>query len=729
SLWIGTDGGGLHRLRDGKFTTYTTKEGLANDFVYTVYEDLSGTIWIGTEEGVTRLEKGILTSFTTQDGLSDNFVLSIYGTRDGSLWLGTNGGGLNRWKGGRFSTYTTEDGLPHNTVWALYEDAEGTLWISTLAGVTRFRDGQFSPFTTDDGLSSDEITAFTEDPTGTLWMGTYTGELNRVKDGRVLETYTAKDGLANNAVLDLHADAQGTLWFSTLEGGLHRLRDGQLTSFTTHDGLFNDTIYRILEDRRGNLWLTSSQGLFVLSKQQLDAYAQNDRAVLTPTVYDQSDGLKSREFMGGPQPAGWRSRDGKLWLPTVKGTAMIDPAHLRHNAHPPQVLIERAAANNETIPLTDTASLQAGQDKFEFHYVGLSLLVPEKVRYRYMLEGVDETWVDAGPRREAYYTNLKPGAYTFKVIASNNDGVWSEQEATVSFYLRPYFHQTPLFYALCALGLLLATFIIYRLRVRRLKQREKELIQLVEARTRDLRQEKERTELALQETEKARREAEQQKDIAENAKAVIEEQAVKLQEMSIIKTRFFNNISHEFRTPLTLNIGPLENALMGAYGPVNDDLKKQLEVMLRNSRLLLRLINQLLDVAKLESGNMGLHMRRGNLAELLEGVVLSFTAFAERKSITLDFSAEHDPLSFNFDPSHLEKVFFNLLSNAVKFTPEQGRVTVSTYEGAPGANGIEGETVIIRFKDTGPGIPAEDASYIFDRFHQVDGTISKVQEG
>ncbi|HMB90376.1 MAG TPA: ATP-binding protein, partial [Rhodothermales bacterium] len=376
--------------------------------------------------------------------------------------------------------------------------------------------------------------------------------------------------------------------------------------------------------------------------------------------------------------------------------------------------------NDHVLSLTETTALPPGEDRVAFRYAGLSLLAPKKVRYRYMLEGADPNWIEAGTRREAFYTNLTPGTYTFRVMARNNDGIWSDEAASVTFHLRPYFYQRPIFYVLAVLGLLLLAFLTYNLRVRHLKSREKELVELVAARTHDLREEKEKTEQAL-------RVAQEQKVIAQAARAVIEKQAEQLQEMDRIKTRFFNNISHEFRTPLTLNIGPLENALMGVYGPVDGELRRRLEIMLRNARLLLRLINQLLDISKLESGRMCLQMHEANMVALIEGIVLSFTAFAEQKNLTIDFAASEDDFTFYFDADHIEKVFFNLLSNAVKFTPKGERIAVSVAAGAPTAAGQA--TVEIRVRDNGPGIPQHELPHIFDRFHQVDGTISTVQEG
>lgn len=720
SLWIGTDGGGLNRLQDGKFTIYTTHEGLGHDFANTVYEDVEGALWIGTEGGVSRLQEGVFTTFTTADGLSNDFVMSLYGTRDGSVWIGTDDG-LNRYQNGVITSYSTRDGLPATAIYALFADADDALWMATSKGLVRYQDDTFTTFTTEDGLTDNIITAIAQGPDGSLWVGTYTRGLMQLLNGKVIATYSHTNGLESDFVLAIHPDADGTVWFSTREGGMNRLRDGHLTTYTTRDGLHNDTVLHILEDKRGHLWMSSSRGLFALSKTQFDQYDVGDRTTLASVVYDRSAGLKSQEFMGGTQPAGWQRADGSLWFPlSGGGIAGIDPARIKRNIQPPLIVLEEAASKDHVLSLTEMTSLPPGEDRVAFRYAGLSLLAPKKVRYRYMLEGADPTWIEAGTRREAFYTNLEPGTYTFRVMARNNDGIWSDEAASVTFRLRPYFYQRPIFYVFSILGFLLLAFLGYNLRVRHLKSREKELVELVEARTHDLREEKEKTEQALHV-------AQEQKNIAQEARAVIEKQAEQLQEMDRIKTRFFNNISHEFRTPLTLNIGPLENALMGVYGPVDGELRRRLEIMLRNSRLLLRLINQLLDISKLESGRMRLRLHEGDMVALLEGIVLSFTAFAEQKNLTIDFATSEEDVTFYFDADHIEKVFFNLLSNAVKFTPEGERIAVSVAAGTPTPAGEA--TVEIRVHDNGPGIPAAALPHIFDRFHQVDGTISTVQEG
>ncbi|WP_457652408.1 ATP-binding protein [Rhodocaloribacter sp.] len=700
SLWIGTDGGGLNRLRESKFVSFGTPENLSNDFVYSVYEDAEGAMWVGTEGGVNRIADGSVTTLTTRDGLSHDVVSSVYGDGRGTLWFGTMGWGLNRYADGRFTHYTTKDGLAHNFVSSLFDNGRGTLWVGTDGGVSRFREGRFENITTEEGLSGNYVTALLEDRAGVLWVGTFDGGLNRIEDG-VITHFTEADGLGSNTVLSFYEDGEGVLWIGTYRGGLSRLKDGRFTTFTVQDGLYNDSIYRILEDEQGRFWMSSNRGIFRVDRQALTAYAEGAAEAVRSVVYTRGDGLRSREMNGGVQPAGWKSRDGRLWFPSVNGVAMIDPAHIRRNEIPPPVVIEEVVAGGgERLPPHAFAELSPGQDRIEFQFAGLSFVAPEEVTYKYRLDGYDETWSGPTSRHTATYTNLDPGRYTFHVLARNGDGVWSTTEAAFSFYLKPFFYQTTWFYVLCFLGLIGLVVAGHRVRVNRLKARQRELEHLVDARTQDLR----------------------------TAKDQIEAQANKLRDLDRFKSRFFANISHEFRTPLTLMVGPLENALYGSYGALPEPLKNQMQIMLRNALRLLRLINQLLDLSKLESGKMHLKTRPRNLVELIEGIVFSFTAFAEQKGIALAFTTTSEQIELYYEPDKLEKVFFNLLSNAVKFTPSGGTIRVSVTELPPDAGAPDG-CVEVRVQDTGIGIPAEHLPYVFDRFRQVDDSNTREHEG
>lgn len=704
SLWIGTQRSGLIRLQDGKFTTFTEDEGLGSNSVYSVVEAANGDMWVGTMGGgVARIRDGQITKHSTETGFPSDHIAGLYASQDGSVWIGALGVGLIQHKHGSFRRYTQKDGLPDDRIYNIYEDSQGVLWMGSYKqGLVRYDGRRFLTYTTEDGLTDNAVTAIEEGPDGYLWFGTFRGGLNLMKDGVVIHTYTTENGLPQNYVTSLHRDDDGVLWIATQEGGLTRLKDGRLTTITTEDGLFNNSILQILEDKSGRLWMSSNRGLFRLPKADIHAVMDKRAESVEPIVYDRSDGLRSTEFNGGAQPAGWTDSDGRLWFVSTGGLVRVDPDNMPVNTTAPPVVIERVLAMNDPIRTDTTVVLSPGRNKLEFDFVGLSYLAGSEVEYKYRLDGVDDEWVEAGTRRQAFYTNLPPGDYTFRVMARNADGVWSKEAATFSFYLKPFFYETIWFFLLMFVALTLGGVALYKLRVRHLKVRQKELEEIVDARTRDLREEKEKVE---------------------KAKAVIEEQADQLRELDRLKTRFFSNISHEFRTPLTLNIGPLENALTGLYGPVPDVLKKQLQIMLRNARRLLRLINQLLDLSKLESGRMELQKKRINIVQFVEGVVFSFTAFTEQNQIDLGFVSEMDDQPVTFDPEAMEKVFFNLLSNAVKFTPAGGSIDVEV------AKMSDGEHVEIRVRDTGSGIPEKDLPYIFDRFRQAEGSSSSVQQG
>jgi PAS domain S-box-containing protein len=487
SLWIGTYGGGLNRLRDGRFTAYSTKQGLINDMVWSVQQSTDGSIWLGTSAGLSRFKDGAFTSYTTADGLSNNVVRALYQDRSGDLWIGTNGG-LNRFRDGKFTRITTKDGLVHDIVRTLLEDSAGSLWIGTRGGgISRLRHGKLTNFTTADGLSSNTVWAIHETSDGALWFSTNAG-LNRFKDGK-FSIFSSKESHSTDSLRAIYEDREGVFWIGSYGGGLHRFKNGKFTSYTANDGLFDNVVFDVLEDGNENLWMSCNKGIFYVSKRELNQFAEGSRQTLRTVSFGSADGMKSSECNGSSQPAALKDRDGRLWFPTIKGAVVINPGHLYRNLRPPPVIIERAIVDKEPVDTRNSAELRPGRGELEFQYTALSFVAPQNVRFRYKLVGWDKEWIEAGTRRVAFYTNIPPGEYQFKVMACNNDGVWSDDRASFAFYLKPHFYETSVFYGLSGLALVALAACVYRLRVRRLRIREKELELRVEERTLELQSE------------------------------------------------------------------------------------------------------------------------------------------------------------------------------------------------------------------------------------------------
>ncbi len=478
-LWAGLNSGGLLRLRDTRFTTYTPTEGLSHNIAWSVTQDSEGAMWIATHKGLNRLKDGKIRVYTKADGLADDGVGAVLADRQGNIWAGT-GHGLSRLHHGVWRTFKTSDGLPNDSLLALFEDNHGALWVGTHGGAARFAEEHFLPaYTTADGLASNIVRSIYQDHAGHMWIGTSAG-LCELRGNR-FACHGPADGLAGPMILAIYEDQQGALWIGTASG-LTRYLNGRFASFTQRDGLISDAILSIQEDQRGRLWMSSNKGIFFVEKQQFDELQTGRRSMLTPVGFGRSDGMKIAECDGGFQPAGWKSSDGRLWFPTLRGVVVADPG--RDSTAPPVVLTGLQVNHH---PLAPGGSWDLGGGDLEFHYAALTFHTPEQVHYRYKLEGVDAGWVEAGSRREAFYTLVPPGTYRFLVVAASREGVWNPAPAEITIRLRPHFYQTRWFQVLA--GLLFVTLgpAIFYLRVHALKIRQTELETLVEERTGQLR--------------------------------------------------------------------------------------------------------------------------------------------------------------------------------------------------------------------------------------------------
>ena len=470
NLWLGTDSGGLHVLRDQKFTTYTTADGLSGNFARCVFQSSAGELWIGTDgAGLNRRTSTGFAHYSTAEGLSSNVILSLAGGAEGDLWIGTPNG-LNLLHQGRMKRFTSADGLPDDFIRSLYTDHDGSLWIGTRHGLAHLAGGKFTTFSSMDGLGSDFIGAILRSPSasgplsGPLWIGTSAG-LSRLQNDAFTNA-TVQQGLSDNTVTAIDQDTQGTLWLGTNGRGLNRLSEkAAIRAFPSSSQGLPGTIYGVLEDAAGRLWLSAKTGIFRVSIAALNGYASGAAHAIAVDAYGTADGMNIRECSGGGHPAAWKLADGSLWFATLDGVSFIDPAHAPENRVPPPVEIEKVLVDDQVRSLDGELTIKPGANRLEFQYAGLSYVAPQKVEYRYQLEGFDRGWIEAGTRRAAFYTNLPPGSYHFRVLAANNDGVWNTTGASFGLRLMPHYYQTWWFYSALALALMVLGYLVYRWRV------------------------------------------------------------------------------------------------------------------------------------------------------------------------------------------------------------------------------------------------------------------------
>jgi signal transduction histidine kinase/ligand-binding sensor domain-containing protein len=501
SLWIGTSDG-IVRLRKGEFSRYRTRDGLSHSQVLALWLDREGALWSGTKNGLDQFADGKAAPFTTNEGLSSNDSGPVLEDREGRIWVGTLDRGLNVIQGERIQKITQRNGLLSDRVLSLALGRADDIWVGTSAGVNRIVKGRVvAAYDMRSGISG-EIRSLFVDESGAVWAADGDEVLrldgNRFVSVNALRQATASiphaiplfEGSDNPGLLGLAAGRAmfseleithpvesiffdkrtDSLWLGTLGSGLLRLRGSSVAHIYAKDGLFDTRIYGILPDSRGDLWLASSKGIFRLSQSELNDFADGKRTSVQS--YPFSTGQLHFECKAGVQPAACRARDGRLWFSTSSGLIVIDPNRISGNPVAPPAAITALVANGRRIDGSLSPRLQANEaNNLEIRYAGLSFINPEKVTFRYRLSGYERNWVDAGVRREAFYTNLPPGDFDFEVQAQNADGIWSTSPAALRFTIEPRWYQHRWFLPLIALSLGLAVLATVRLRLRQMRTR------------------------------------------------------------------------------------------------------------------------------------------------------------------------------------------------------------------------------------------------------------------
>jgi len=717
-LWIGTTGGGLNKLNKNKlcFTSYIhnpfDKNRLNGAPTNCFYEENDSTIWVGTGSGGINVMNRNSEEFVGYKydpaqprGLVTNIVHQIIKDRNGIVWVGTGIGlfklltRIDRPGGPIFEKYFNDPGdassLSHNSINSICEDKFGALWFGTSDGISILTseeqnksDPKFLIYRNDpdnlESISDNYINQIFEDKFGEIWIATNRGGINKYK--RDTDSFIRYKHDPNNVksinsdlILCIYEDNAGKMWFGTGDGicKLNRATH-KFNRYSRKDGLAGEIVFGILEDDEKRLWLSTNKGI-----------SRFNPTDITFKNFDENDGLLKGGYY---RRAYLKTKTGEFLFGGLNGFNLFHPDSIKENTHIPTIVITDFQLNNISVSIgldsltnrtilsrsiveTREIELKYDDKKISFEFSALDFHIPKKNRYAYMLEGFDDSWnyTDA-TRRLVTYTNLDPGDYIFKVKGSNNDGHWNEEGVSLSLIILPPWWATSWAYILYALIILSIIFFTWKLQLKRIRIKHE-------------------YEMSKFETEK-------------------------LHEIDELKSKFFANISHEFRTPLTLILGPIKQIIEQIK---DNKTKSELKIVQRNARRLHGMVNQLLDLSKLESGKMKLETSRRNIIPLLKGLVLSFASFTERKRITLNFNSEIEELLVFIDKEKIEKIITNLLSNALKFTPEGGNIDFNVVK--------RSEEVMLVIKDSGIGIANERLEKIFDRFYQVDGSHTREQEG
>lgn len=498
-LWIGTENQGIYRVHDGKTNHFGAADGLSSDAVQNFYEDHEGNIWVATSRGIDRFHETPVISFSIREGLTAEDVDSVFAAHDGSVWIG-NTQALDVLREGKLSAITAREGLPGRLITSLFEDHQGRMWVGVDDGLTVYEHGRFQPVNRPDGTPLGVVVAITEDlyhdiwaavtraplvhikdlhvaeelspriprisslaadPTGGVWLGLADGDLAEYRQGHL---ETKPTGL-KQPLRNLLAESDGSVWAASPKGAV-LWKDGKAQVLDSHNGIPCDEIYALIKDARGALWLDTRCGFVVIAASELQRWWLHPEVTLTTKTLDVFDGAQPGLTNFRPEVS--KTPDGKLWFANENILQMVDPQRLEGNRVPPPVHVEQIIADHRKYQADNEFRLPVRTRDIEIDYAALSLVVPEKVHFRYKLEGHDTDWQDPQGRRQAFYSDLPPGNYHFRVIASNNDGVWNDAGGAASFNIPPAFYQTTWFRVSCVLAAGAILWLLYALRLRRM---------------------------------------------------------------------------------------------------------------------------------------------------------------------------------------------------------------------------------------------------------------------
>ncbi len=502
NLWVATYRKGIFRLIDGLVLNYSQAEGLSSDVITSVTQIGKNSFLIADEAGTINLLKdGIISRYQTKTKIPRDRLKNIYYDSNKNIWVSTYSGLIKISNDGTEKLYSPSTGFPSITIRLTFEDNQGNIWIGTRSdGLYRLKsDGSYESYNHNNGLSSNYIMAVTQDNLGRIIVATKNG-LNIIESNRIVKHITTEQGLPSNFAFNVHIDDQNVFWLSSNDGILRIENDDSIFVFNIQNGLFDNTLFDILEDDSGFFWIPTDIGIVRMSKDELNAFAKGNAESYSYMVFDRSDGMRNQRCMGATKSL--KAHDGRMFFTTNGGVSIIDPKSFSTEEIPMNLIIENIVASGQVLPYSSTIVVPPASMRLQFNFTAIHLKSPEKIEFKYRLEPFDEHWIEAGKEREARYTNIRPGTYTFTIMAKNPNGVWIDETEKTTVIIKANWWQTTWFNILSAIVLASAIFGIYKLRTRSIKRQKTELERIVMERTKQIANQKEELERQSVEMEK-----------------------------------------------------------------------------------------------------------------------------------------------------------------------------------------------------------------------------------
>lgn len=690
SLWLTNYKGGIIQLKDGLFVNYGQTAALRGKVVNSIVEIKPNHYLIGFDNGaIDQLVNGQIKPFETKQNLKNSRIRHLLKDSRENLWISSYNGLLKIEPNGKEYFYHPKNGFPSSKIRLTFEDSEKNLWIGTRNhGLLKMNpEGNIKVFDSSNGFHSLLVMSIKEYE-GKIYVGTNDGGLFVIENDTVIQVLDKTCGLPSNIVFNTYKDADKNLWIA-MNGGLVLVQNDTIRHLSVNDGLEDDSPYDVLEDEQGNLWLPSASGIMKLNKNEVIDYLKKAQTKpITCVLYTQKDGMQHEECNANSLSI--KASDGTLLFPTIEGVVQVNPAIKITNTKAPNVVIESLFVNNQPVNLHQPISISPGKNRLSFEFTALSLIEPQKNQLKYQLVGYDDDFVDAHGIRTISFTNLAPGPYTLKVIASNNQDVWNLTGDSVFFTIKPRFVQTYAFYGLLGIILLGIAFLIYKIRVRQYKYRQQILEALVKRRTQQVMLKNKTLE-------------DQKQEIQSQAEKLAEQKEV-LEKLNADKDKMFSIVAHDLRSPMGNFKAMLENLSDKPELYDKNRRQKVLQALNEMAKNTYDLLENLLNWSKTQMGAINFEPGVIEILPIIKEVLKLAEPLAQKKNIDIKIKIQPS-LTVFADANMVRTIFRNLLMNAIKFTDMLGNIEVVSQE--------TDHSIQFGVKDNGVGLTPQTRELLF----------------